>query len=1817
MSKRVVFSVVFLASVAVVALLAYVNMADRVVDPGGQVNLDQDEKDQLARDEAISQIAAESESIDARGGSIAGARVESVHAVAPPGFVPAPLTTAEAKPPEGYSFTAFHEVRRGTMTADDLDRQQPPADPPDWMASGDGMLADLAAAAGRNWSFGWIKIAEGGDLESLEALLAAHGGETLGRSGDLLRARLPGDPQSLRAIAAAHPVAGLGAVPPRRKITDTLAERAATDINQEVPVWITLMSDDPAGRWREALKGLGAEVGRFDPAIRTYPATIPLTALGPIAEADYVLAVESIGRVETTLEIASPSMGADALRSYDAGMETFVGVGGASVTVGVMDSGLNVMHPDLSSNRRSICGANFTNDFNPREQDQALWQDLSEHGSHVSGIIFGNGAVKRERVGMAPLVQDIRVAKAVTNFGHASALGWNRAMDWFATPTACGVDATARKALVINSSLGASADLFEGRSVVERKVDAAVWAARQLLVAAAGNGGTLTMSSMASPKNALSVGVAQNIGDIAGYSSQGPTYDGRLYPKVVGTGVSVASAQGEGRRGYDVQSGSSMSSPAVAGVAALVMDAVPELKEEPAVLSARLMASAIKPDAFLGDADAFPLDNTNGPGTINNVFGLGKVSARTAVLNRDTEDGWTGGSTAFDIDASGYAYHDIVVPEGASRLDVVMTWNEPPAESIANPVLHDLDLWVDWKASCRAIPACGEFHSLSRIDNVEWVIVPNPPAGVYRLKVVPNRIYGPAPRAGLAWTVIRGDSSPRLAVAVDSDLVEVGPDVPFEVEVSVTSDAYVAAGANLRVECRTEVGSTACDELSYHSDKSIVHREDGLERTLARDTYSVVVGEIGPAEEQTVTLGFAGQPEGSFRLHLTASGWNAESGGTSVAVVVGAADMPPPVQRPPNDDFAMAMELDDEGETTFDLAAATPDPGEPAFRLDEGLHPLRARSIWYVWTAPENGLARFAVAQSVRGDHSDYVVVDVFRDGPMAGLEAVGDGHLGGGKTFFAEKGETYRIRLAVHTDFLNDRRSALPELTLSWGPGSRPENDDYAHAWVLEGGESGTLSGTNEGATTEPAELMGDTHEAALYVLHGWSASVWYRWTAPSTGDYRFAGNRTSQVVAAFVGDSVEEARMVSGVPAQGGDADEAIVFPATQGVEYRIGVASGSAYWAGNEFELTWGPGERVSPGNDDFADASEVRRNRASDRVAFNDMTVEHGEPAASGTRTAWWMFQPESDGRYTWLARRVNRFFLETAPLQMSVYAGDELSTLELVALDKGAETQELHLAFDAMADTAYHVALGLPRDAAQTRHRQTALMSMEWGPTPENDDLANAAALDPMGGSVTGNNKFATNEPGEQTGVLGGSSLWWTLAPEESGWIRFEVDGPSGSRLAIYRMRADGGLELLKFSQELDVVAATARFEAGEQYVIRLGTYYFDINGFANARTGDFTFTWGRSSAPALLRYVGSVESGQIADDGSEIEFADLGNQAFNGDGTELYVASPDGIVVFGRNPDTGELSMMDTLVDHPILDSDTRLIWDGAGSALLVASCDAWLKFTAAEDGGIEHTGSIEGAPCVEGDVLMQGDIVHHVFEPYMIETFRFDEGHDALSPAGDIMIPDIAHAVMTADGGNIYAVTDDDDDHALYVVERDAEDGSLDIASILREGSPTGPDGEAVVEGLEDVLAMAVHGSHLFLTAGSRGDNTVVFDLADPASPVFLAELRRFRGGFARCRHSLARQDALAVDVVCPNEYYVVQVGVDGSVYGSDWFRSTRLDSFGNTIPRNGRVGSIGASPDGRHLYVTGDYFGIILGPDGLIFIEGEHVNTFERVYD
>ena len=272
---------------------------------------------------------------------------------------------------------------------------KPPRPRPDWLdpAKSIETLATLASEAGRDWSFGWIGLAEDARPDQVAGPIADLGITTLGSSGNLIRARLPGDPALLHEIVALPEVDGLGAVPPVQKLPATFAgEVFASSPREQVPVFITLMADDPDGRWRSSLEDLGAVVGRFDPDIRVYTANVAYARIEAVAAADYVLAVEPVGIVRTAHDTAVPAMGADALRWSRGSPGVFFGSAGSSVPIAVMDTGLNINHLDIVSNRDSICAANFV--WNSRggpdgilQESEDLWIDANGHGTHVTGTV--------------------------------------------------------------------------------------------------------------------------------------------------------------------------------------------------------------------------------------------------------------------------------------------------------------------------------------------------------------------------------------------------------------------------------------------------------------------------------------------------------------------------------------------------------------------------------------------------------------------------------------------------------------------------------------------------------------------------------------------------------------------------------------------------------------------------------------------------------------------------------------------------------------------------------------------------------------------------------------------------------------------------------------------------------------------------------------------------------------------------------------------------------------------------------------------------------------------------------------------------------------------------------------------------------------------------------------------------------------------------------------------------------------------------------------------------------------------------------------
>ena len=1695
-------------------------------------------------------------------------------------------------PPDGYEFSVHHgEMARAPL--DGAYPQRPDEDQaaPSWMDYPDSVnaLVRQAARAGRDWSFGWVRLASGTGPDELRAGLRRLGGEVLGHSGRLVRARLPGDAARLEALLALKAVDALGAVPARLKQPAPLAPPG----QEQIPVFVTLMADDPDGRWRRALEGLGAVVGWFDADIRAYTATIPHGALDALLEADFVLAVEPVGIVEAAHDTAVPAMGADALRAWRS-PGIFRG-GGASVTIGVMDSGLNVNHPDISSNRNSICGANFVA-VERRLEDLDLWVDRNGHGTHTTGTFAGNGFADPLFAGMAPSVRDIRFAKALDRTGGGGSDSVIRAMDFLAMPTACAYAGRAGvpvRPLIVNASLGLSGRAFAGRGPDQRKIDAVVWRHRQLYVVAHGNESDFGFSNVSGAKNSLAVGAVYDSGPLAPFSSLGPTADGRLAPQVVATGVDITSPMGRGSRsGYDTASGTSSASPAVAGVAVLLMDAAPAFRNQPALARARLMASAVKPDPWFDAAGRFPADNTAGPGDLQSQYGLGRASARTSVLSRSRADGWTNGSASSEPRGGEYAFRDISVPAGTSRLDVVLTWDEPPADTISNSVLNDLDLWLDRGRDCG--PAdCGEYSSESRKDNVEWVVVRNPPPGTYRAKILPRQLYAGAPRAALAWTVIRGASTPTLRIGADSEELPRGRN---RLTLTLSSDAYVAAGVRLRADCRSDAGK--CEDVRLESAKP--GREDGV--AVSGSDWPLgthlTLGEIGAGEAQEVELFVNYQGSGAVRLYFTATSWNANAAVRTVKA--GDADTGVPViPAPANDHFAGALAIGGaKGSVDLDLAGATTEPGEPPITpqgpLDTGNSlnggprgapppaPGRpAGSAWYAWTAPADGEFRFAVGR--RSPVAEAIYLAVYRGEDIAGLERIETKN----GSFYAEKGASYRVRVSNPARRAADSgpsgHGRSEPLTLGWSPTQRPANDDFDFATAIDGAE-GSAAGDNQGATVESGEWLGPL-----------AASVWHNWTAPEDGAVRFS--TSSGKVMAFTGETVSALRLVSHFPGNRAE------FPVRAGAEYRIAVAAESAYVSGAEYELSWEYSKQEGDGNDDFDGAEELDGAvSSSHQVGVDrDSTVQPGEPAETGVRTRWWSWTAPESGAYTWRLDDPTH-----AELLISAFTGRSLGSLELAG-STGPGATSFEFSFDAVENRRYRITVGLPAADYSTFRTEELFAPLTWGRTPPNDGSANAARLSGAAGSTRGSNAFATVEPGERIHGLGHSSLWWTWEAPAAGWRRFYLQDPGlPFALAVFEVAADGSLKLIGVSlhaagaggggpssalpgQGGPAAPATEvvfRAEAGKQYRIRLGA-------MSAGPGGDFTLLWEETDAPVWLEYLGQLSGGDTDPAGAYIEpdlLAGLSGLAFGGG--KLYAAASGGLRVFERDSDTGALTLSQTLAkDWP--GSPPSLLHDSRRNRLHAHECFRWDTFSTAGARVSDQGEDAHGAGlCGNGRAFMDSgqSSVYLVEEDNGLAVLGFDS-RGRLRHDESISVRGITDALISADDSHVYAVTDNSDSVAVF--ERDGDDGEL---SEIGSRPPTGGFPDAIHRG----LAASPDGAYLFIVKDSAfGNEVVVFGIGeDPAKPERLHALPLdthlgFRAE-SGCRFGAPRRRAAGLSVFC-----------DGMIFGLQWDAGSRrlavadvvegADRFDNAVPHFEIPRGLALSPDGKHAYLATANAGIL----------------------
>lgn len=300
---------------------------------------------------------------------------------------------------------------------------------------------------------------------------------------------------------------------------------------------------------------------RFTGLLNAVAITTRYEHLSAIQDDPRVLHVHIDAKVQALLGTSVGVVGAPAVWGTPDGAGN--AVTGQGITIAIIDTGIDYRHPDLGGCLGSDCkvigGFDFVND----DEDPL---DDNGHGTHVAGIAAAKGGVR----GVAPDAH-LLAYKVLDQSGSGSSsdviAGIERAVDPDGDPlTDDAVD-------VINMSLG-SGETSTGPTALaaNRAMDAGV-----VVVAAAGNNGSYrSVGSPGVAERIVTVGAADNHGQIAGFSSRGPVEDRDFAkPEIVAPGVNIRSTWPDGD--YHVLSGTSMATPHVAGAAALLRQLHPTL----------------------------------------------------------------------------------------------------------------------------------------------------------------------------------------------------------------------------------------------------------------------------------------------------------------------------------------------------------------------------------------------------------------------------------------------------------------------------------------------------------------------------------------------------------------------------------------------------------------------------------------------------------------------------------------------------------------------------------------------------------------------------------------------------------------------------------------------------------------------------------------------------------------------------------------------------------------------------------------------------------------------------------------------------------------------------------------------------------------------------------------------------------------------------------------------------------------------------------------------------------------------------------------
>jgi hypothetical protein len=419
------------------------------------------------------------------------------------------------------------------------------------------------------------------------------------------------------------------------------------------------------------------------------------------------------------------------------------------------------------------------------------------------------------------------------------------------------------------------------------------------------------------------------------------------------------------------------------------------------------------------------------------------------------------------------------------------------------------------------------------------------------------------------------------------------------------------------------------------------------------------------------------------------------------------------------------------------------------------------------------------------------------------------------------------------------------------------PHNNNFASATALSSAK-GQLTATTVGATLQPGEPTADN-----------TTTVWFRWTAPSTGAVTFTGTSALPLeIEPFSGTVLNHLQALDTGDING--LDQQASFRTTAGASYAIRVST----QVGASFGMSWAISS--PPANDHRAAAAPVTGATGSLLSDGTAATVDSTDPKIDGqppTATLWYRWTAPAAG---WYSFDTNGSSVDTA---LGVYTN--AATPQLI--DDSSADCSVGDFFDssgtsvrlfAAAGSSYLVMLSGSASYDPTAASLGGPVQLNWRPDASapiasgNDAFASPAHLNGTHGSINGTTDGATAQPGEPAhmGLPARNSVWFAWTPPVTADYSLNAlasnSNSCGAALSVY---TGSSLATLKPVTQVDngtadagpdgfaffgIGGSSAGFESRVHLVA--GTTY-RIAADRLGQTGPFALQWDIPQAAPVIR----------------------------------------------------------------------------------------------------------------------------------------------------------------------------------------------------------------------------------------------------------------------------------------------------------------------------------------------------------------------------